>query len=318
MSWREVIKVHPAADMFPLMSPEELKELAADIKQHGLRQPACLLEDDEGQCVLIDGRNRLDALELLGDEERLNVENSIVFEWRNLDNPDAWAFVVSANIHRRHLTVEQKRDVIAKLLKASPEKSNRQIVEMAKVSHPTVAKIRAEGEATGDVEKVTTSIDTKGRKQPAKKKRRTPDDFVADIAAKKAAPAEPEPDIAPKFPRLRLVSSAVQAAPTAAEIFVETTPGLETLILAWEMASAPERQQFLMRIGLCMAPEGDCKLGEAAIADPEAICADTLSRLSREKQVHAIREIMERLKIGIRDFADVCLPGCSVIAMSTL
>jgi hypothetical protein len=29
-SWREGIKVHPAADMFPMMSETELDELAAD------------------------------------------------------------------------------------------------------------------------------------------------------------------------------------------------------------------------------------------------------------------------------------------------
>jgi hypothetical protein len=38
-----------------------------------------------------------------------------------------------------------------------------------------------------------TSIDTKGRKQPAKKKRRTEDDFKRDIASKKSAIAETNP-----------------------------------------------------------------------------------------------------------------------------
>ncbi len=37
---------------------------------------------------------------------------------------------------------------------------------MVGASNPTVAKVRAEPEATGDVEKVSTSIDTKGRQQP--------------------------------------------------------------------------------------------------------------------------------------------------------
>jgi hypothetical protein len=34
---------------------------------------------------------------------------------------------MSANIHRRHLTIEQKRELIGKLLKAQPKQSNRQI-----------------------------------------------------------------------------------------------------------------------------------------------------------------------------------------------
>jgi len=37
------------------------------------------------------------------------------------------------------------------------------------VSHPHVAAVRAELEKSGDVETVTTSIDTKGRAQPARK-----------------------------------------------------------------------------------------------------------------------------------------------------
>ena len=41
---------------------------------------------------------------------------------------------------------------------------------MVGASHPHVGKVRAQAENTGDVETITTSIDTKGRKQPAKRK----------------------------------------------------------------------------------------------------------------------------------------------------
>ena len=34
-SWRDVIKVHPAADLLPMMSPDELKTLGEDIKANG-------------------------------------------------------------------------------------------------------------------------------------------------------------------------------------------------------------------------------------------------------------------------------------------
>jgi hypothetical protein len=65
MSWRDHLKIHPAADLFPLMSPEDLQALADDIKVNEIRVPPELLViDDEIQ--LIDGRNRLDAMELAG------------------------------------------------------------------------------------------------------------------------------------------------------------------------------------------------------------------------------------------------------------
>ena len=66
-SWRDVIKVHPAADLFPMMSPDELKELGEDIKQNGLTHKVVMWSPEKGEDVfLLDGRNRLDALEQLG------------------------------------------------------------------------------------------------------------------------------------------------------------------------------------------------------------------------------------------------------------
>jgi hypothetical protein len=63
-NWRAHLKVHPAADLFPLMSEAELKELAADIRANGLRAP--IVSWALGGEFLLDGRNRLDAMALLG------------------------------------------------------------------------------------------------------------------------------------------------------------------------------------------------------------------------------------------------------------
>ena len=64
-SWRDVIEVHPATDLFPLMTSDELKVLAEDIKKNGLKIPVTLLwEQGSDRRLLLDGRNRLDAMEL--------------------------------------------------------------------------------------------------------------------------------------------------------------------------------------------------------------------------------------------------------------
>lgn len=55
---------------------------------------------------------------------------------------EAKALVDSANLHRRHLTREQKREVIAAMLKANPNRSNRDIAVEVKASHNTVAAVR--------------------------------------------------------------------------------------------------------------------------------------------------------------------------------
>jgi ParB-like chromosome segregation protein Spo0J len=141
--------------MFPLMEGEEFAALVADIKANGLIEPIVMIDD-----MIIDGRNRYRACLAAGVP--------VTTVKRDIDDPAA--YVVSANIHRRHLTAKQTRELIAKLLKATPEKSNRQIAATVKASPTTVGTVRAKMEATGNVSKLDTRTDTKGRKQPAKKK----------------------------------------------------------------------------------------------------------------------------------------------------
>jgi len=63
-SWRDVIEVHPAADLFPEMTADEKLALPKDIKKNGLIAPVALWRADrEGPLMLLDGRNRLDAME---------------------------------------------------------------------------------------------------------------------------------------------------------------------------------------------------------------------------------------------------------------
>src|SRR5262245_38770468 len=168
-SWRDVLPIHPAAELFPLMSPDELRALGEDIKANGLKHSiAYTCTEERGSArrfQLLDGRNRLDAIEkAIGEPLHIESWNGIVliedstrlrYDTREIEG-DPYAFVISANIHRRHLTAEQKRELIAKLIKATPEKSDRQIAKTVKASPTFVGKVRAEKEATGDVSTVDT------------------------------------------------------------------------------------------------------------------------------------------------------------------
>jgi hypothetical protein len=183
--WRDHLKVHPACEAFPSISPEELKALGGDIKRRGLKHRIELWQDEEtGEELLIDGRSRLDAMELLGlkifEAGKLNVGHRVwVLKRRGQPNgpydkkrsPDETpeSFVLSANLHRRHLTAEQKREVIAALLKADPTKSDRAIGKTVKASHHTVDAVRTGMERRGQIAHVATRKDTKGRAQPASK-----------------------------------------------------------------------------------------------------------------------------------------------------
>jgi hypothetical protein len=184
-SWRDTLPVHPAADLFPLMSESELRELGEDIKKHGLSYPVTLWHDkaDDKLCLL-DGRNRLDAMEKAGicfykTGYDLRTPNGKVLSHTLPERPglyalktDPYAFVLSANINRRHLTADQKRELIEKLLKAKPEASDRTIAKQTKVDGKTVANVRAKLEGRAEIPHVEKRTDTKGRKQPATKKKK--------------------------------------------------------------------------------------------------------------------------------------------------
>lgn len=93
-------EIHPIANIFPAMSDSELQALRDDIEQYGQREPIWLYEGK-----VIDGRHRLRACEELGLPLRTEI----------YDGFDATAFVVSLNLHRRHLSESQRQLVAAKL-----------------------------------------------------------------------------------------------------------------------------------------------------------------------------------------------------------
>jgi hypothetical protein len=188
LSWRDVLPVHPAAELFPRMSEEELDALAKDIQKYGLTSPIVIGHWDkyDPKFKLWDGRNRLDALEAAGLLECSPSESGPDFSFetptgrrlvpvkvlRECDGHDPYAYVISANIQRRHLTPEQKREIIAKVIEADPTRSDRQIAGMVKRDHKTVAGVRAEMEDVGRIPHVKTRTDTKGRKQPSRRPRK--------------------------------------------------------------------------------------------------------------------------------------------------
>ncbi|CAN5441982.1 MT-A70 family methyltransferase [soil metagenome] len=96
--------LHAAAHAFPEMASQEFAAFKEDIRQHGQKDPIWI-----HQGSVIDGRHRLRACRELGIE-------AAVREW---DGKGSLAdFVVSRNLHRRHLSAGQKAMVAAELLPA--------------------------------------------------------------------------------------------------------------------------------------------------------------------------------------------------------
>jgi hypothetical protein len=146
-SWRNILPVHPAAELFPRMSPDELCELGEDMLENGVTSPIALWRaDPKAQLQMLDGINRLDAIELVtGCPVEVGPPSLMAGDFLATDKvivldktTDPYAYVISANIHRRHLNTGQKRELIARVLKADPNKSDRQIAANVKASPTTV------------------------------------------------------------------------------------------------------------------------------------------------------------------------------------
>ena len=153
-----------------MLSDAELDALAKDIDANGLTSPLSLWRARESaDWQLLDGRNRLDAMARLDDgDDRIGGAFAMANRYEG-ERTDPLAFVVSANILRRHLDAEQKRDLIAALLKADPTRSNRTIGGLAATDHKTAGNVRKELEGRGEIPHVSARTDTAGRQQPAHK-----------------------------------------------------------------------------------------------------------------------------------------------------
>ena len=94
---------HKHAALFPMLAGEDLKKLADDIKAKGLTEPITL---HEGK--ILDGRNRYNASKLAKVE--LGPDQFDTYE-----GDDPLGFVISKNLHRRHLTDSQRIMIAAEV-----------------------------------------------------------------------------------------------------------------------------------------------------------------------------------------------------------
>lgn len=105
------LPVFGPADVFPMLADDDLEDLANDIAANGLREPIVIgritakgetEEEDKTVLMLIDGRNRLAAC------VKAKVEPTVRYL---ADDPTA--YVLSANINRRHMTKGQRAMAVA-------------------------------------------------------------------------------------------------------------------------------------------------------------------------------------------------------------
>jgi N6-adenosine-specific RNA methylase IME4 len=139
------IEIHKLCEIFPMMSPGEFAALKEDIEAHGLLTPITLCKG-----AVIDGRNRLQVCQELGVEPRFQ-------EW---SGDDLLAFILSANLQRRHLNESQRGMVFAKIANLPahrPAKDKSANLPTSTITQPEAAKLLNVSERTGRDAKVILS-----------------------------------------------------------------------------------------------------------------------------------------------------------------
>ena len=120
--------------VMPDMAQDEYEALKEDIAERGVMIP---IEFDENGNVL-DGHHRLKICAELGIADYPKIIRA------GMSETEKWTHARKLNMARRHLTREQRREMIRAQIKDTPELSDRQIARMLGVSHSTVGIIRRE------------------------------------------------------------------------------------------------------------------------------------------------------------------------------
>lgn len=112
-----MLAFHPLADLFPMIAGAERAELVDDIRANGLRERIVMLDGK-----ILDGRNRytaaIDAGIIARDADPESEASLYVTHFRRFlpqQDGDPLAWVLSKNLHRRHLS-ESQRAMVARRL----------------------------------------------------------------------------------------------------------------------------------------------------------------------------------------------------------
>ena len=159
--------------LLPALTPEEFASLKADIAKNGVLVPV-VIDADSGE--IVEGHHRVRAWAELRNEG-LAVDD-YPREVRRFENDEARvAFVLAANLFRRHLTRSQRAEVAAGLRERGW--SLRRVSGAIGVHHETVRRdLEGVADATGEAEEVATVVGRDQKSYPARRQKAAPSIIV--------------------------------------------------------------------------------------------------------------------------------------------
>jgi ParB-like chromosome segregation protein Spo0J len=150
--------------VMPPLSAEDRDALKESIRANGVLVP---VEEDEHANIL-DGYHRVELWhELRAEGVRLPDYPRIIRP--GLTDAEKRAHARALNLSRRHLTREQRRQLIEDQLRETPERSDNQIADALGVDDKTVAKRRQHLEATSEIPKLERTVGADGKSRPARR-----------------------------------------------------------------------------------------------------------------------------------------------------
>ncbi len=139
-------ELHPLCTLFPRMAGAEFDALVADIKANGLTQPIILHDG-----MILDGGNRYRAC----------IEAGVEPKFRKFDGASVVTFVLSANLHRRHMTPGQQAAIVASAqdwMKAQTRGGDRKSDQSATLHFDSAEKRAAESGASLRTQKMADKV----------------------------------------------------------------------------------------------------------------------------------------------------------------
>jgi hypothetical protein len=247
MSVNPVYPIHPAAEIFPIMGDKEFAEFKKDVETYGVKEFGTLYRG-----AVLDGRNRYKACQELGIEMTF-------CEIDEDENFDPIAYVLSHNLHRRHLNAGQRADVADKIatmrqgtrtdIGSKDTKSITDAAEQMKVSPASVKrrrKVRNKGsdEVNAAITDGTLPVTTASEFVDA-----VPDKHLQTEIVNKGVDAVRQAVKSKPLAQKRLTKEQAaekrKQANVAVEVNVTASPGLTQLRQAWAQASQEEREAFI-------------------------------------------------------------------------
>ena len=150
--------------VMPPLSADERAALKEAIRKDGVLVP--VEEDEHGN--ILDGFNRVEIWnELRAEGVKLPDYPRIIRP--GLTESEKRAHARALNLTRRHLSREQRRQLIEDQLRETPEQSDNQIAEALGVSDKTVAGRRRHLESTSEIPKLERTEGKDGKSRPARR-----------------------------------------------------------------------------------------------------------------------------------------------------